>query len=267
MIKRKGFRKQSDIPASVLKRLNSGEETTQTLVEWLVVDRGKLLKTVYSEFDLGTPPKEILDIISSGDFGVMEIVKKMGEFWLGIIKEEKSDLFEDLKNHRSDIVREWAAGSLMANDKLTLKKRFDQTKSFAVDPNMNVREIAWYTLRPYIEKNLEKAVELFGSWVTDPREGIRRCAIEGTRPNGVWCKHLKKIQKNPEICLDLLNQVNSDKSDYVRKSVGNWLNDESKHNPEWVKQICKKWEKTSQTKETEWVIKHALRTLRKKNLL
>jgi 3-methyladenine DNA glycosylase AlkC len=55
--------------------------------------------------------------------------------------------------------------------------------------------------------------------------------------------------------------MKSDKAKYVQDSVGNWLNDASKIQPEFVIDICKKWEKESPTKETAYIIKKALRTI------
>jgi len=61
----------------------------------------------------------------------------------------------------------------------------------------------------------------------------------------------------------LLEPVRSDPSDYVRRSVGNWLNDASKSRPEWVRSLAAEWRRASKTAETAWIVRHALRTLRK----
>jgi 3-methyladenine DNA glycosylase AlkC len=55
--------------------------------------------------------------------------------------------------------------------------------------------------------------------------------------------------------------LKSDKAKYVRDSVGNWLNDAGKTRPDFVVQLCKRWENESDTKETKYITKKALRTL------
>lgn len=57
--------------------------------------------------------------------------------------------------------------------------------------------------------------------------------------------------------------MKSDKSKYVQVSIGNWLNDASKSQPEFVKSLCEKWKKESPTKETAFIIKKTMRTIEK----
>ncbi len=48
-----------------------------------------------------------------------------------------------------------------------------------------------------------------------------------------------------------------------RRSVANWLNDASKSQPDWVRDVCARWLRESPAKETAWIANHATRTLRK----
>lgn len=60
-----------------------------------------------------------------------------------------------------------------------------------------------------------------------------------------------------------LENLKSDPSKYVQDSVANWMNDAGKTQPEFVIEICKKWKQESPTKETNYIIKRALRSLNK----
>lgn len=40
-----------------------------------------------------------------------------------------------------------------------------------------------------------------------------------------------------------------------------WINDLSKTNADWVKNICNIWQKNNPSKETEKIIKRAMRTI------
>ena len=97
----------------------------------------------------------------------------------------------------------------------------------------------------------------------DENENIRRFASEVSRPRGVWCKHIEELKRTPELALSILEPLKSDESKYVRDSVGNWLNDASKTQPDFVKKLCECWENESTTNETKYIIKKALRTINK----
>jgi 3-methyladenine DNA glycosylase AlkC len=92
---------------------------------------------------------------------------------------------------------------------------------------------------------------------------VRRFTSELTRPCGVWCSHLTQLKTNPELAIHLLEPLKSDFAKYVQDSVGNWLNDASKSQPDWVRSVCANWLKVSKTKQTEYIVNKALRTLRK----
>jgi len=138
-----------------------------------------------------------------------------------------------------------------------------QIQSFSADKHFGVREISWLAVRAKIAQNLTKSIEILSGWTNHKDENIRRFASEATRPRGVWCEHIEELKQNPELAVSILEPLKSDTSKYVQDSVGDWLNDASKTQPEFVQALCQRWEKESLTTETKYIIKKALRTINK----
>jgi 3-methyladenine DNA glycosylase AlkC len=182
---------------------------------------------------------------------------------------EQATLYKDddfllaISTHSSDLVRCWTTFTIGKNTKLNIKQMLQKIKPFAADRHFNVREEAWAALRPIIAQNLDESIKILAKWAANKDENIRRFASEATRPRGVWCEHIKELKEKPEMALSILESLKLDKSKYVQNSVGNWLNDASKTQPEFVIQLCERWEKESDTKETKYIIKRALRTINK----
>jgi len=124
--------------------------------------------------------------------------------------------------------------------------------------------VVWLALRPEIDQHLAESIAFLSAWTTDKDENVRRFTTEATRPRGVWCKHIDALKEQPELALPILEPLKADPAKYVQDSVGNWLNDASKTRPDFVEQICDKWQAESPTKETAKIIKKARRTIDKK---
>lgn len=101
------------------------------------------------------------------------------------------------------------------------------------------------------------------TWSQHKHHCVRRLASEGCRPALPWGMALKAFKLNPSPIFSVLENLKEDTSDFVRKSVANNLNDISKTHPEAVIATVKKWQKLN-NKQTDWIIKHACRTLLKK---
>ncbi len=265
--KRKGSVRMADIPPDVMRALNEGREETITLVEWLAIDMPTLLTAALSDIGLSKSRDSLVESARAmSSEGVRTRMIEIGKALFDATEHhpERAEVFEALAGHRSDMVRAWAAWMVSSDRSLNLADRLNLARRFASDHNGAVRENAWDSFRSYVAADLDDGIDLLEDWVVDADPNIRRCAIEGTRPRGVWAAHIETLKANPEPGLRLLESVRSDPSRYVQTAVANWLNDASKSTPDWVRSVCSRWTEESDTKETAWTVNHALRTLRKK---
>ncbi len=121
---------------------------------------------------------------------------------------------------------------------------------------------AEFAIRPFIIKYPDKTMKQMLKWSKHKNEHVRRLSSEGCRPRLPWGIALQEFKKDPSPILLILENLKNDPSEYVRKSVANNLNDISKDNPQTVIEIVKNWK--GNNPNTDWIVKHASRTLLKK---
>lgn len=264
-IKRKGSRSTKDIPKEILEQLNLGKIETANLVEWLAVDQRLLLANLLKQADRTKYLKPILSKIESLKKQTVNSINET--IGIGLFEQatanNDSEILTILATHHSDLIRCWATYTIGRDQQLDINQKLEQIQPFSADKHFGVREICWLAVRPNIAKNLTQSIEILTTWTNHTDENIRRFASEATRPRGVWCEHIENLKLNPELGLSILEPMKSDKARYVQDSVGNWLNDASKTQPDFVKGLCEKWKAESPTKETAYIIKKALRTIEK----
>lgn len=119
-----------------------------------------------------------------------------------------------------------------------------------------------FAVRPFILRDPLTTMKQMRKWADHENHHIRRLASEGCRPRLPWAGALPIFKRDPAPILPVLEALKTDDSDYVRKSVANNINDISKDNPETALKLVKRWRGSH--KHTDWIIKHACRTLLKK---
>ncbi len=119
-----------------------------------------------------------------------------------------------------------------------------------------------FAVRPFIIKYKERMMKQMLKWSQHKNAKVRRLASEGCRPRLPWGIALTDFKNDPTLILPILECLKADDDVWVRKSVANNLNDISKDNPDIAKDVFKKW--IGDNKDTDWVVKHAARTLLKK---
>lgn len=258
---RKGARSLKDLDTEVLSYLNTGKIQTKNLMEWLAADQLVLLQHILHELDRESwydTFKEAVEIQKKPTAN--SNAKIIGITFSQLTQDH--ELYSQLAAHHSDIVRCWACwGISMQYD--TLSDLLTEMRNFAADQHFGVREVVIFAIKNRMIAELDLAIDILSNWTKEIDHNLRRFAVESLRPVGVWTPKIAEFQETPEKGLPILEPVKSDASSYVRDAVGNWLNDASKSQAEWVKAVCSRWELESPTKETAYIIKRGLRTLNK----
>jgi len=258
---RRGARRMSEVPAPVLEMLAAGTCESVNLMEWLAADMGRLALAVADEFG-ASEVAEALRVVAPQmtGLGVTQRLQIAGRA-IAQSTGARGAEFEALAAHRSDLVRQWACYA--ANDNVigaSLDGRIAMTLRFATDPNMSVRETAWMAFRPHLATQLPEGIVALEPLSRDSQASIRRFAVEVTRPRSVWGAHIGALKADPSIASQLLSNVKADPSRYVQLAVGNWLNDASKSRPDWVEEVCSRWE-ASGDRCTDFIVRRARRTM------
>ena len=102
------------------------------------------------------------------------------------------------------------------------------------------------------------------AWSTDESVHVRRLAGEGMRIRLPWAKKIYVCIDEFDTYKQILTNLKNDSSKFVQKSVGNNLNDLMKERPEKATEIIAEWQENNPSKETLWIIRHGLRSERKK---
>ncbi len=258
---RKGARSLKDLDQEVLEYLNQGRIETANLMEWLAVDQLKLLQIILKDIGKLDWYDRFYEAISAQKKpSANSNTKIIGLEFMQLTNDP--DILAYLSKHTSDVPRCWAAywSGLQENE---ISKKLSAIKQYCADTHFGVREVAIFAVKEAIISDLEKAIRILAQWTLDTDENIRRYTAEVTRPIGVWTKKIDVLKEHPQKGVAILEPLKSDPSKYVRDSVGNWLNDAGKTRQDWVINLCKQWEKESNTKETQYIIKKALRSIRK----
>ncbi len=261
IINRKGPRSSKDLNPEVAEYLNKGLIETANLIEWLAVDQLKILNDILTTIDKSEWYESFYEAVNAQKKPTANSnTKVIGLTFLQMTEDQ--NIRKHLAGHASDVPRCWAA-YWAGFEQTNIGEKLKAIKSYAADTHFGVREVAIFATKESIIADLDKSIPILSKWISDPDENVRRYAVETTRPIGVWTKKIDELKDNPEKGMELLEPLKSDPSKYVRDAVGNWLNDASKTQPNWVKKVCAQWEKDSTTKETQYIIKKALRSINK----
>ena len=100
---------------------------------------------------------------------------------------------------------------------------------------------AEWAVRPFLVRHPEVTWAHLDRWAGDPDEHVRRLVSEGTRPRLPWTSRLRLDADGTARAVALLERLADDPSPYVRRSVGNHLNDISKDDPALAVDLARAW--------------------------
>ena len=247
------------IPTARLTLLNSGQEASSNLAEGLAVDFAVLMAAALPQ----APAVALEKMRKAATWGISKRMVLAGEIVLDAVGRQG---LKALAGHRSDTVRGWVCYALafdygLQNPAEPLENLLEAVRPLADDEHFGVREWVWLAVRPHIAARPHQAISHLAGWATAPSERVRRFASESTRPRGVWCAHMNILKEDPSLGLPVLEPLKADPAKYVQDSVGNWLNDAAKSQPQWVRALCDTWLAESPGKATGYICKRALRSL------
>ncbi len=251
---RKGASRIKAVPPDVLDALERGELQSATLAECLALDQARLLRAVFPDLT----PEAAAQVEAAGQSGIL---KRMAGIGAVLLAQLGPAGIARCQGHPSDTVRGWACFMAGRQPGLGLAQRLAAIRPLADDPHFGVREWAWMAVRPYLAEDLDSSIALLAGWTASPAERLRRFASEALRPRGVWCAHITALKQNPQQALPVLEPLKADSSAYVQDSVANWLNDAAKDNPDWVRALCRRWQRDEPATATRRICNRAQRNL------
>ena len=125
------------------------------------------------------------------------------------------------------------------------------------------RSTGEFAIRPFLIQDPEYVFSIMRKWSKDKNFHVRRLSTEGLRPILPWAKKCTYFVDKPAAMFRHLNSLKSDKERYVVNSVANHMGDMLKLNYEFSMLELEKWSSTA-NETTKWLIRHAVRNLRKK---
>lgn len=212
--------------------------------------------------------KDFISKIFTPEFSQMELKERMRHTTKVLhefLPEKFSEAFSILKNMMGEL-REKNSGE----DNLAYIFIPDYIELYGIDEYENAVEAIEFTtqfiscefgIRPFLIKYFDEMMAQMKVWSKHENHKVRRLASEGSRSKLPWAMAVPDLKKNPDLVIEILENLKNDCSDFVRRSVANNLNDITKDHPEKVLEIAKKWKGIS--KETDAIIKHGARTLLK----
>lgn len=134
-------------------------------------------------------------------------------------------------------------------------------KSYEFIYELTQRFTGEFAIRALLKDRPKQTLGILVDWSKDESVHVRRLASEGMRSRLPWGEKVYVYGEYEKECKEIWENLKSDKSKFVQKSVANGINDLIKEDRDLGVKILKDWVEDEPTKETKWIVKHALRWL------
>lgn len=133
---------------------------------------------------------------------------------------------------------------------------FSLNALYEITMRFSVEDAIRYFINAFPEQTMKKLLE----WSKDSHYHVRRLCSEGTRPKLPWAQKINIPVAAP---IPILDNLFSDPTRFVVRSVANHINDISKVDPALAIDKLSHWKQSGKQtpKEMDYLIRHALRTL------
>jgi 3-methyladenine DNA glycosylase AlkD len=180
--------------------------------------------------------EKLIQRVQKTKHGFLDIQKAADEVTDGQPTKESLSLAKELftsEIYQARSLATFILGRLAANSNESLdflKRRVSR------DNDWRVQEILAKAFDRFCaDTGYEAVLPVIKEWLADSYPNVRRAVTEGLR---IWTGR-PYFREHPEVAIQLLSQLRSDESEYVRKSVGNALRDISKKNMDLVRiELC-----------------------------
>ncbi len=183
--------------------------------------------------------EKLIQRVQKTQHGFLDIQKAADEVVAGQTAGESFRLARQLfasEKYQARSLATFILGRLAASSKESLtflKKRVSRDKDW------RVQEILAKAFDRYCaDVGYEDALPVIREWLTDSHPNVRRAVTEGLR---IWTGR-PYFKDHPDVAIRMLSRLRGDRSDYVRKSVGNALRDISKKHKELVRIELQRWD-------------------------
>jgi 3-methyladenine DNA glycosylase AlkC len=241
-------KKGEGVPRETVSNNCIGELTKSLQANFSGIDEQKVMDCAISKGYFDAPMTKQLDILAAVVFDVLN---------------ERSDrVIRVLIESSDEKVNAVAVSAISALYKDDLDSSLAWLKQTAALSGTWPREHSCVMLHHLIiREGVKSVLPKVSFWLLDPHEGVRRVVTEGIRPRLMMVPHIEELKKDPSVLRGVFEPLLDDPSEYVRKSVGNCMNDVSKDHPEILLDWLEEWSNKPLSYQRRRIFSRALRTL------